>query len=205
MPTSSIISYCRMTNDKLIVNGKNVTTYKTPGLQLSDIYHDFDIQYPKFFKMDNLCKAGFIAAELLLKDVDFDREQIKDSWAVSCIERSSSLDDDKQFQNTIRDAENYYPSPAIFVYTLANIVTGELAIRHKIGGESSCYIMEKLVADKFVSLMNLSFQDKQTEYILGGWIDFLDGQCDVLMMLIQKDKETAQPFTPEQIKQLYDR
>jgi 3-oxoacyl-[acyl-carrier-protein] synthase-1 len=37
---------------------------------------------------------------------------------------------------------NYYPSPALFVYTLPNIVTGEIAIRHHIQGETSFYVLD---------------------------------------------------------------
>ena len=42
-----------------------------------------------------------------------------------------------RFQETIQHADSYYPSPALFVYTLPNIVTGEIAIRNKYYGETS--------------------------------------------------------------------
>ena len=34
---------------------------------LKEMYYKLDLDYPKFFKMDNLCKLGFIGAELLCK------------------------------------------------------------------------------------------------------------------------------------------
>lgn len=37
------------------------------GLSLSEIYRKVCNGYPKFFKMDGLCKTGFVAAELLLE------------------------------------------------------------------------------------------------------------------------------------------
>lgn len=36
---------------------------------ITGLYREFAGDYPKFFKMDALCKLGFIAAELLLRDI----------------------------------------------------------------------------------------------------------------------------------------
>lgn len=37
---------------------------------ISALYREFAGDYPKFFKMDSLCKLGFMGAELLLRDID---------------------------------------------------------------------------------------------------------------------------------------
>ena len=55
--------------------------------------------------------------------------------------RSASIKNDTDYLATISDG-NYYPSPALFVYTLPNIVTGEIAIRHHIQGETSFYVLD---------------------------------------------------------------
>ena len=34
------------------------------------VYHHYNIDYPKFFKMDNLSKLGFLSAEILLQGTD---------------------------------------------------------------------------------------------------------------------------------------
>ena len=98
------------------------------------LYRRFVGDYPKFFKMDTLCRLGFIAAELLLKNEQVD--------AVILANRSASIKNDTDYLATISEG-NYYPSPALFVYTLPNIVTGEIAIRHHIQGETSFYILDK--------------------------------------------------------------
>ena len=101
---------------------------------LVELYRRFVGDYPKFFKMDTLCRLGFIAAELLLKNEQVD--------AVILANRSASIKNDTDYLATISEG-NYYPSPALFVYTLPNIVTGEIAIRHHIQGETAFYILEK--------------------------------------------------------------
>ena len=132
--------------------------------------------------MDNLCKAGTLAAEILLRDVDFDRETVKPDWAVVLMNSASSLDDDRHYQTTIQDAENYYPSPAVFVYTLANIVTGEIAIRHKIGGESSFYVFPSFSEESEQRIIRQTFEaNPELTHIICGWVDYDAGNCEVQM------------------------
>jgi len=56
---------------------------------------------------------------------------------------SSSLESDEKHQEFIRDRKKYSPSPSVFVYTLPNIMAGEIAIRHKIKGENTVFIFER--------------------------------------------------------------
>ncbi len=186
-PTISVISECKINDDSVILNGQTIVTRTGESDSwMADIYHAIGMQYPKFFKMDNLCKAGTLAAELLLKDVDFDRETVKPDWAVVLMNQASSLDDDRHYQATIQDADNYYPSPAIFVYTLANIVTGEIAIRHKIGGESSFYVLPAFSSELMQTTVDQCFAaNPELTHIIGGWVDYDNGRCDVRMYLVQ--------------------
>ena len=194
----SCVSTCQISNDSVVANGKTlytrgaqcVETFHETSL-LADIYHAIGMQYPKFFKMDNLCKAGTLAAEILLRDIDFDHETVKSDWAVVLMNSASSLDDDRHYQTTIQDADNYYPSPAVFVYTLANIVTGEIAIRHKIGGESSFYVFPTFSEESAQQIVRQTFEaNPEFTHILCGWVDYDAGNCDVRMRLYEvKSKE----------------
>ncbi|MBX9448628.1 MAG: hypothetical protein KL787_02435 [Taibaiella sp.] len=56
--------------------------------------------------------------------------------------QSSSLDTDIRHQNSIQDPGQFYPGPAIFVYTLPNIAIGEVSIRHQLQTESMFLIQE---------------------------------------------------------------
>ena len=116
---------------------------------LVELYRRFAGDYPKFFKMDTLSRLGFIASEILLKEpIPSDRasrQRIANSQkptAIILANRSASIKNDTDYMATISDGK-YYPSPALFVYTLPNIVTGEIAIRHQIQGETSFYILDK--------------------------------------------------------------
>lgn len=177
------VSTCQITNDNVVTNGKTLVTRTAQhDTWLADIYHAIGMQYPKFFKMDNLCKTGTLAAEILLHDVDFDREAVKPDWAVVLMNSASSIDDDRHYQTTIQDADNYYPSPAVFVYTLANIVTGEIAIRHKIGGESSFYVFPTFSMETARQIVCQTFEaNPELTHIICGWVDYDAGKCTVDM------------------------
>jgi 3-oxoacyl-[acyl-carrier-protein] synthase-1 len=156
--------------------------------KLSQFYHDSGMQYPKFFKMDRLCKAGILGAELLLKDYDYDHENVKADWGIILMNSASSLDNDRRFQETIA-TDNYYPSPSVFVYTLANIVTGEIAIRHKIGGESSFYVVPALDQAIMDEMLQLAYTaNPELTHIICGWVNIDRQNCEVKMLLTQKRK-----------------
>lgn len=158
------ISEIRITPSETKLNG---TTISTKGI--SDLYREFAGDYPKFFKMDSLCKLGFVAAEIILKD--FTPEQ-KENCAVILFNRNGSLVTDRNYENTIVDAANYYPSPALFVYTLANIVTGEIAIRHKIYGETSFYVTDNPDFNYMESVVANTLLTSSPSMVLYGWVDY---------------------------------
>lgn len=161
-----IISSISISNKGIYLNGEQLST---PDTSLNALYRQLIGDYPKFFKMDSLCKLGFIGAELLLKDIP---AQEKENGAVILFNRNGSLITDRNYQETIQSLDNYFPSPALFVYTLANIVTGEIAIRHKIYGESSFYILDKEDVNEMDAIIENTFLTSSPDFILTGWVDY---------------------------------
>ena len=196
-----IASHCRITPQRCLLNGQPLTMEQSQSGLLTDLYRSLSIGYPKFYKMDNLCKAGFLAAELVVSGSDIDGQTPRHDVAVLCMNSCSSLDDDMQHQQNIR-TDNSFPSPAVFVYTLANIVTGEIAIRHKLLGESSFYIAERFSSEQMAQLIEIAFSDNDINCLLCGWIDVLGEKLDVLMMRIDRADGTAP--TAENIDIIYN-
>ena len=104
--------------------------------ELVDLYRSELGDYPKFFKMDPLSRLGFVASEMLLK-----KSPVAD-YGVLLFNHSSSMADDMAFQATIQEKDNWFPSPALFVYTLPNIVTGEIAIRNHFQTETNFMVLD---------------------------------------------------------------
>ena len=169
--------------------------------EITELYRSLKIDYPKFFKMDGLSKLGLLASELILKDTE-NRFSPSEDVALVCFNSASSLDMDTQYQATIQNNDNYFPSPSLFVYTLPNIVNGEIAIRNKFFGESFFYICKKFDARQIVGTVKNAFCDKTTNTVLAAWIEYFEEKYEVLMMLIENDGNEME-FTAEQIEKLY--
>jgi 3-oxoacyl-[acyl-carrier-protein] synthase-1 len=170
--------------------------------EITELYRSLQLDYPKFFKMDGLSKLGILASEMIFKD-DENRFVPREDIAVLCFNRSSSLDTDTQYQATICDNENYFPSPSLFVYTLPNIAAGEISIRNKFLGETFFYICKQFDARQIVETVRNTFCDRATTAVLAAWIEYFGEKREVLMMLAENG-EGDMEFTKEQLKILYD-
>ena len=143
-----IQSFCHIHDRRVIVDGQ--TRFEAADRQtsaadfLADAFRHTGIDYRKFYKMDPLARLGFLAAELILPPPTAD-EQPKEDMGIICFNSTSSLAADRIYQRTIPAGDDFFPSPADFVYTLPNIVTGEIAIRHKIQGETMFYGLRRLL------------------------------------------------------------
>lgn len=101
-------------------------------------YKDLNLDYPKFFKMSDLCKLGYVGTEYLLHHLPLSEQSAPTRVAIVMYNEWSSYDTDIQHHTML--AEGQLVSPSVFVYTLPNIIIGELSIRHKIEGEGLFFI-----------------------------------------------------------------
>ena len=162
-----VVHEIEITPTSVLLDGQLIATTETGDKMLVELYRRFADDYPKFFKMDTLCRLGFIAAEILLKEPTANGQQ---PTAVILANRSASIKNDTDYLATISEG-NYYPSPSLFVYTLPNIVTGEIAIRHHIQGETSFYILDN--PEQLEQIINSQFSilNSQFSIILAGWCE----------------------------------
>ena len=143
---------------------------------LTAVYRQHVGDYPKFYKMDGLSRLGFVASELLLQAEGRERFVACDDRAVIFFNHSSSISADRKYLESIADPENFFPSPSVFVYTLPNIVTGEIAIRNHYFGETSFYILPERSESQMESILRASCLDPTTRSILTGWLDYEDDE-----------------------------
>ena len=109
---------------------------------LVSAYRQMQLSYPKFFKMDNLSKLGLLASENLLSGTALQETYKPEEISVVFANASSSLDADQKYFDTIKDIA----SPALFVYTLPNIVIGEICIKNGFKGENAFFVFDKFEA-----------------------------------------------------------
>lgn len=138
---------------------------------LTSLYKQMIGNYPKFYKMDGLSRLGFVASEILL---NAEKGETDKERAIIFFNHSSSIASDRNYKESINDKDNYFPSPSIFVYTLPNIVTGEIAIRNHFHGETSFFILPDKDKKMMEEILQASCRDAQSKSFLTGWIDYED-------------------------------
>lgn len=197
-----IQSYCHIKNNQLRLNGDVIfEDSKNEDLKdfLKSAYKNQNLKYPKFFKMDNLSKISFLAAEIIFKNKTL--EDVNDNIGIVFSNNAASLDTDRKFQKSIDETDNFYPSPAVFVYTLPNIGIGEISIRHQLKSENAFFVFENYNASFHQNYENVLLQNNNSEAILGGWVNVDGDNYNAFVYLVSKNGVIE--HTKENLLKLY--
>jgi len=202
-----IQSYITIQNNEIVLNGTSV--FKIEPTDFADFskqaYRNFDIQYPKFFKMDALSKLAFLGSELLLSPTTSEgkEENKENNIALVLANKSSSLDTDVKYQESISDQENYYPSPAVFVYTLPNICLGEISIRHQLKSENSFFIFDAFNTEFMFNYSGILLNTNKADTVLCGWVEFFNDNYKAFLCTISTEEN--EKYKNENINTLYNK
>jgi hypothetical protein len=197
-----ITASCIISNHVVYKNETPVFENKDTSLAefLLSIYRNFEIDYPKFYKMDNLGKLGWLSAEILLKDSFNKGKYDPEAVGVVLANASSSLDTDKKYYETVKDIA----SPALFVYTLPNIVIGEICIRHNFKGENAFFIFDEFNAGFIENYVSNLINNNTLQSCICGWVELLEDRYKSVLFLVEKE-EAGQKilFTKENLNKTY--
>ncbi len=191
--TFYIQRYAHISDHEVSLNGETLYENTTDDFSefIKGAYQHLQIDYSKFFKMDNLSKLAFIAADVLLEN------ESENNIGLVFSNKASSLDTDRKHQESLQT----YASPAVFVYTLPNICLGEISIKHKLYSENGFFIFDKFNAQALHTYANSLLQEDKAEKMLCGWVDFDNGNYDAFLYVVAK-KGTFVHSTTE-INRLY--
>ena len=190
--------YIRLREGVAIKNGEKLVN--SPISDPNELYKALNCNYPKFFKMDLLSKWAWLGAEALLSDgeVSLLDGADKNKTAIVIATTNGCLDVDRRFAETLRTV----PSPALFVYTLPNIMLGEISIRHGFKGEQLCEVQEYFDTTKMILWVEDLFANHDTTHCLFGWADAVDDYYDVC--LFWADTNSIQSLTPDTLQSILD-
>jgi hypothetical protein len=196
-----ITASCVIRDNRIYQQGRLV--WEQSGSGLADFliagYQHFGFQYPKFYKMDHLSKLGWLAAELLLRE-RFDPAQYRpEEMAVVLSNANSSLDTDYRYFASVSDI----PSPALFVYTLPNIMVGEICIRNNFKGENAFFITESFDAAFIATYVSDLLGTGNASACICGWVEVLGDRYAAALFLIE-NKDAALSFTAENMIGMYN-
>ncbi|CAM3260535.1 3-oxoacyl-ACP synthase [Aequorivita lipolytica] len=197
-----IKSYCHIKSQTVSVNGQTIFNDDSEDFSafIKNAYKFLKTDYPKFFKMDNLSKLAFLAADVLLKNENLNEEE--NNIALIFSNKASSLDTDRKHQAAIENDAEYFPSPALFVYTLPNICLGEISIKHRLHSENSFFIFDRFNAEHLQLYANSLLRSGKAEKVLCGWVDLDENSYDAFLYLVENEGEIE--HNTEEINRLYN-
>ena len=187
LESSSIAKYSHKTSE-----WREISSYELKGKGDSDTvirerYKELEIKDIKFFKMDIMSRLGVIGATTLLRGV----EEISDidpfNIGFMLANRSSSLDTDIRHQIVIDEQGDTAASPAIFVYTLPNIVIGEISIRNKFKGENIFFVNSNERSESLCEDLLKMAERSRLEFVICGWCDYYNERYDLSFKLFKRE------------------
>nr|WP_317630670.1 3-oxoacyl-ACP synthase [uncultured Flavobacterium sp.] len=178
-----ITDICKIYSQKIVVNNQLILEdFESTDIStfLKTAFKTLNYQYPKYYKMDNLSKLAVLASEPILS------KQNTNNIALVFMNKSASLDTDLKHQQSIQNKDEYFPSPAVFVYTLPNICMGEVSIKHKLQTENAFFLSESFDAKLMFNYAEYLMKHKNVDKVLCGWIDVLQSEYQAIMYLVEK-------------------
>ncbi len=198
-----ISTYCSIRNNQIKLNGEALLT---KGVEVSFnefIKSAYDLNassYLKFFKMDDLCKLAFVASEFLLKNRKLSEQYGIENVSLLFANTSSSLDTDINYYNTVKD----FASPSLFVYTLPNIMLGEISIRNKFKGENAFFVFEHFQADFLCNYATQLIREQKAKTVVIGWVELLNENYEAFLCLVEEAAADGIALTKENLSKYYN-
>lgn len=159
---------------EVLVNDSTVFSDKSAdfGTFIREAFKSRGENNMKFYKMDDLCKLGYVAAAWLLDGIEFGEEEC----GMVLSGKYGCLDTDMKHQQIIDKDGDAASSPAVFVYTLPNVVAGEISIRHHIKGENTWFWSDDRTMSDLKHYASLMAGASDLRYCIIGHLDFLNGE-----------------------------
>ena len=182
--TYQISGYCEIANGSLFVNGKEEYHCHETSLEstLTNLVKEYSIIHPRFGKMDRLARLGYSTIEILLKQSQLTK-YAENEVSLLLSNTSSSLDTDFNYQASIVQI----PSPALFVYTLPNIVMAEVCIKNKFKGENLFFVSDSFNTFEFHNLITEMFANNRAKACIAGWVEVIGDSYRSVVFLAEKE------------------
>lgn len=178
-----ILSWSAIVKNTVHKNGSRLYTVEDkdlPDLLLS-VYRYLGLDYPKFYKMDQLSKLGWLASEILLQHEARIGSYPPEEIGLVLSNANASLDTDYKYWATVKAVA----SPAVFVYTLPNIMMGEISIRNGFKGENGFFIFDRFDAAFLEQYVGYLFDAQLLTVCICGWVDLLDDDYQAVLFLVR--------------------
>ena len=184
-----MVSSCIIQHNTINLNGE-VVFCTSPHVKIEDFfslaYREFALSYPRFHRMDLVCRLGILTSSILLNAAAPLWNQTTCGVALASSYGCYTTDLD-YIQSYTEDSQSV--SPSLFTYTLPSIVLGEICIKHKIRGENIYLITDQMDMALMVEIVSSMFMDTSMNQCLLGWVELRSSHCYCShLSLVKKDE-----------------
>lgn len=183
------------------IDPSNVTVDGTVRVNSDNVlraaYDQLDLGYSRFFKMDPLCRVGIIGVEYLVREHSL-AALADDRIALVFNNSVSSMASDTKHE---RGSSAGTVSPSVFVYTLPNIVLGEISIRHKWYGEQLTTVSEQPDSFLLYELCDGLISADKADVVILISINATETTFDGKLVLLNND-ESGTAASPESLAEI---
>lgn len=160
---------CTITR-KRITSGDKILFEASDGIDFfQSAYDALTINYPRYFKVDHLSKLALLASAVIFPERIIEEHAYSTGLVLST--HHGSLDTDMRFWESTKQVA----SPSLFVYTLANVMAGELCIRYGIKGENYCFATIGFQPQWHAEQSKLLRHHANLKQVLHGYANYING------------------------------
>ena len=149
--------------------GSSAAFQSTGAALLTEIYRKCLSDDPKFYKSDPFSRLVYVGAALAVKDALGDCDPCR--TAIILFTENGSVLADRRHLSTFCGSEGFYPSPAVFVNTLPNVVLGEIAAQYGIKGETDLVMLPGRDESLMRMIVEVTLDAVRPDALVCGWAD----------------------------------
>ena len=135
--------------------------------RITRLYKECLADDPRFYKMDLYSRLAYVGTGILARD-NLAGCAPQDIGLLLFTQNGSVLADRKHLSTFSKE---YYPSPAVFVNTLPNVVLGEIAVTHQIKGETTLVMLARKDRETMKSILAATLRATRPAALITGWVD----------------------------------
>jgi hypothetical protein len=162
-----------------------------------EAYQDSGMNYPKFHKMDPLSRLGILMTHHLMEEAGMQDRYDPYEVGIIMTNAHASLDTDIRYARSMQQNA----SPALFVYTLPNIMMGEICIKNNFKGYNAFFIFDHYNPGFLYQQVRRQATVGEEKVFICGWAEVLVNQFEAAFFLVEPEGEIkGLPFTPANLE-----
>ena len=159
----------RITPDGLWMDDQAVPLENRGSALVTEIFKKYLADGSRFFKMDLYSRLAYVGTSILAKDA-LEASAPEDRALVIFTQNGSVLADRKHL-STFANPDEFFPSPAVFINTLPNVVLGEIAVKNSIKGETTLVLLPARDEMTMQRIINATVSAARPSALICGWMD----------------------------------